>query len=121
VETLIDLAGRLSLAQVVDLVAGSACVVSVNTGIMHMAAAAGAPTVGLNGPTSAVRWGPIGDLTASVNSSLAGCGYLNLGSEYEGEREDCMVGITVDDVGRAVRQVMDRADLARTPEVPDAR
>jgi heptosyltransferase I len=121
VETLIDLAGMLGLAQVVDLLAGSACVVSVNTGIMHMAAAAGAPTVGLNGPTSEVRWGPIGDFAASVSSSFGGCGYLNLGSEYEGQREDCMLGISVDDVGSAVRQVMDRADLARTREVPDAR
>jgi heptosyltransferase I len=121
VGTLIDLAGSLSLAQAVDLLAGSACVVSVNTGIMHMAAATRAPTVGLNGPTSEVRWGPIGDFTASVSSSFGGCGYLNLGSEYDGEREDCMLGISVDDVDCAVRQVMDRADLARTREMPDAR
>jgi ADP-heptose:LPS heptosyltransferase len=88
---------------------------------MHMAAAVGAPTVGLNGPTSEVRWGPIGDLTAAVNSSFGGCGYLNLGSEYEGEREDCMLGIGVDDVRCAVRRVMERADRAGARETPDAR
>jgi hypothetical protein len=32
-----------------------------------------------------------------------------------------MLGISVDDVDSAVRQVMDRADLARTREMPDAR
>jgi heptosyltransferase III len=121
VQALVDLAGRLTLTEALDLLAGSACVVSVNTGIMHMAAAVGVPTVGLSGPTSEVRWGPIGDLAVSVNSRFPGCGYLNLGSEYEGQREDCMLGISVDEVDRAVRQIMGRAHLDRSGRMPDAR
>jgi heptosyltransferase-3 len=104
----LDTAGRLSLAEVLDLVAEAECVVSVNTGIMHMAAASGAPTVALNGPTSVVRWGPIGPGAVSVNSTLDGCGYLNLGSEYEGRRQDCMEGITVDAVLDAATALMER-------------
>jgi ADP-heptose:LPS heptosyltransferase len=112
-EVVVDTAGRLSLGEVLDLVAGSDCVISVNTGIMHMAAASGAPTVGLNGPTSSERWGPIGPFTVSVNSSFDGCGYLNLGSEYEGRRDDCMLGISVDDVADAAFTLMSQAGHAR--------
>jgi len=99
---LVDAAGKYDLAEVVDLLSGSRCVVSVNTGVMHLAAASGAPTVGLNGPTSERRWGPRGERAVSVESSLDGCGYLHFGWEYRGQREDCMVGITVDRVLDAV-------------------
>lgn len=95
---LVDTAGKYDLAQVVDLLCGSRCVVSVNTGVMHLAAAAGAPTVGLNGPTSERRWGPVGERAVSVNSTFDGCGYLHFGWEYRGRREDCMLGIPVERV-----------------------
>ena len=83
---LVDLAGRLSLTDLLDVVAGSALVVSVNTGLMHIAGAAGVPTVALNGPTSEHRWGPVGEACVSVNSRYHGCGFLNLGGEYRGRR-----------------------------------
>jgi lipopolysaccharide heptosyltransferase III len=104
----VNAAGEYTFPQLVDVLAGSECVVSVNTGVMHLAAAAGAPTVGLNGPTAAHRWGPIGARATSVSSTYAGCGYLNLGSEYRGQREDCMEGIAVDAVVAAMDEVSSR-------------
>jgi heptosyltransferase I len=101
-ERLVNGAGRYDLGQIVDLVSDSRCVVSVNTGVMHIAAAAGAPTVSLNGPTSERRWGPVGERAVSVNSELPGCGYLYFGWEYDGERKDCMQGISVERVLEAV-------------------
>jgi ADP-heptose:LPS heptosyltransferase len=94
----VSIAGQHRVSGLVDLLAGARCVVSVNTGIMHLAAAVGAPTVALNGPTSAKRWGPVGPRAVCVDSDLPGCGYLNLGFEYEGRRTDCMHGISVDRV-----------------------
>jgi hypothetical protein len=38
-----------------------------------------------------------------VCSDLPGCGYLNLGFEYEGQRADCMLGVDVQRVVAAVR------------------
>lgn len=101
----LNAAGRYTFPQLVDVLRASECVVSVNTGVMHLAAAAGAPTVGLNGPTSEHRWGPVGPRVRSVNSTYAGCGYLHLGSEYRGHREDCMEGISVDAVAAAIDEV----------------
>jgi ADP-heptose:LPS heptosyltransferase len=95
-------AGRHSVPKLVELLRSSSCVVSVNTGVMHLAAAAGAPTVALNGPTSEARWGPIGERARSVNADLPGCGYLNLGFEYDRGRSDCMRAISVDRVAEAV-------------------
>lgn len=95
-------AGRYRLDEMVDVLARAHAVVSVNTGMMHLAAATGAPTLGLNGPTSASRWGPIGANASSIDSDLPGCGYLNLGFEYEGHRTDCMSGISVERVAAAL-------------------
>jgi lipopolysaccharide heptosyltransferase III len=99
-------AGAYDLEEVVDVLAGSSCVVSVNTGVMHLAAAAGAPTISLNGPTSERRWGPVGPRAVSVNSELEGCGFLHFGWEYAGQREDCMQGISVERVLHAVEQAV---------------
>jgi heptosyltransferase I len=99
---MVDTAGEFALDELLDVLAASACVVTVNTGVMHMAAAVGASTVALNGPTSSRRWGPIGPRAVSVDSSFAGCGYLDLGWEYRGRRQDCMQGIPVERVVDAV-------------------
>jgi ADP-heptose:LPS heptosyltransferase len=100
-----SVAGRYRLDEVIDLIGSANCVVSVNTGLMHLAAAVGVPTVGLNGPTSAKRWGPIGPNVVCINSDLPGCGYLNLGFEYDGKRTDCMRGISVDRVVSATLEL----------------
>jgi ADP-heptose:LPS heptosyltransferase len=100
----INAAGTYDLDKVLDLLCGSSCVVSVNTGVMHLAAAAGVPTVALNGPTSERRWGPIGPRAVSVNSEYEGCGFLHYGWEYAGHREDCMQGISVERVLKAIEE-----------------
>jgi len=68
-------------------------VVSVNTGLMHVAAAVGTPTVALNGPTSGRRWGPLGAHTRCVSSPLVPDGYLNLGWERDDRYRTCMHAI----------------------------
>jgi heptosyltransferase-3 len=104
--TALSVAGHGSLTQVGGLLCDSMGLVSTNTGTMHLAALLGVPTVALNGPTAEHRWGPIGPRAAAVNSTLPGCGYLNLGFEYDGHRTDCMLGIEPDAVARAFHQVI---------------
>jgi ADP-heptose:LPS heptosyltransferase len=101
---IISVAGRYRLSEMVGVLAAARCVISVNTGMMHMAAAAGTPTVALNGPTSSRRWGAIGLDVVNLDSELEGCGFLNLGFEYDGRRLDCMEGIGVERVLAAVRE-----------------
>ena len=80
-------------------------VVTVNTGVMHLAAIVGAPTVSINGPNSNTRWGPIGPRAIGVESPGQGCGYLHLGFNFDGQPTDCMQRITVDMVAAAAEQV----------------
>ena len=68
----------------------AAGVVSVNTGVMHLAAAVGAPIVALNGPTPVRRWGPVGSASRSVVSPLIPDGYLDLGWEHDDRYEDAI-------------------------------
>jgi len=52
------LAGEFDIAQTAACLAGAACVVAPDTGVLHLAAALGAPVIGLYAPTSASLAGP---------------------------------------------------------------
>ena len=80
-------------------------VVSVNTGVMHLAAILGAPTVSINGPNRNGRWGPVGPRAIGVEAPGEGCGYLHLGFNFDNQPTDCMERITVDHVAAAIAQV----------------
>ena len=81
-----------------NLLRRSRLVVSVNTGVMHLAAIANAPTVAINGPNRNGRWGPVGLRAAGVEAPGNGCGYLHLGFEFDAHATDCMDRISVDQV-----------------------
>ena len=64
----IDLVGRLSLPEVAACLARCALFVGNDSGLMHLAASAGAPTLGLFGPTPAAEYAPAGPRAAAVLS-----------------------------------------------------
>lgn len=101
-----SLAGKTSLPETVQVLREAAAVVSVNTGIVHLAAAVETPVISLNGPTNSARWGPIGPNSISIDAEGPDCGYLNLGFEYRGHREDCMSTIRPERVLEALRRVL---------------
>ncbi|MDE7240458.1 glycosyltransferase family 9 protein [Desulfovibrio sp.] len=98
-----SLAGRLSLPQLAWLLARADAVVSVNTGIMHLAALAGAPTVGLHGATNPKRWGPVGRRCVSLLPRAGRYAYLNLGFEYPPDAGPALQHLPVEDVLAALR------------------
>jgi heptosyltransferase I len=112
-EKIINLAGQISLSQTCRVLREAAAVVSVNTGIMHLAAAVGATVLALNGPVPARRWGPVGEKTLSVDSEAEGCGYLNLGFEYDNQREDCMALIRPERVFLLLKEILELAGAIR--------
>jgi ADP-heptose:LPS heptosyltransferase len=60
----IDLVGRLELPQAAACLKRCALFVGNDSGLMHLAAAAGVPTLGLFGPTPATEYAPAGRCTA---------------------------------------------------------
>ena len=101
----VSLAGDLSLAGLAWMFSGAAGVVAVNTGTMHLAALAGAPTVGLHGPTNPLRWGPRGRSVQSLLPHSGACAYLNLGFEYPDPPLTCLENLPVDDVLDALERM----------------
>ncbi len=65
----IDLAGKLTLPQAAACLGRAALYVGNDSGLMHLAAASGTPTLGLFGPTSAVEYGPAGPRAAVAHSA----------------------------------------------------
>ena len=105
--------GRGGLGEVARLLKHAQMLISVNTGIMHLGAILGVPTISLNGPTAAHRWGPRGPRVANVCPSDGSGGFLDLGFEYRGHPGGVMEKISVDDVLKAVRRLEEQAE----PEV----
>ncbi|GAC1651280.1 MAG: hypothetical protein NVS9B15_11410 [Acidobacteriaceae bacterium] len=104
--------GRDGFASLCEVLSHSALVVSVNTGVMHLAAILGAPTLSLNGPTNNVRWGPVGPHAIGVQSAGEGCGYLHFGFEMAAGAADCMERISVEMVLSAAESVTAHARIA---------
>lgn len=57
-EETLNLAGKLSLAQLAQVIAGAKLYVGCDTGITHLAAATGVATIALFGPSDPVKWTP---------------------------------------------------------------
>jgi ADP-heptose:LPS heptosyltransferase len=99
------LIGRNGISEIARALSHAEMLVSVNTGIMHLGAILGVPTISINGPTAVHRWGPIGPRVANVCPPDGSGGFLDLGFEYRGHSENEMEKISVDDVMKAVQQL----------------
>ena len=101
------------LIDTLRVLAGAKLTVSVDTGVVHMAAALDVPLVALYGPSKAERWGPVGERTIVVESPLASSGYLNLGFETPRNPPPCMEAICYESVQNACNVALQRADAER--------
>lgn len=106
-----SIAGTWSLPELAAILRHADAVVSVNTGVMHLAAILDVPLVALHGPTSRRRWGPIGSHSVALApASGAQAEFLNLGFEYPGGVVDCMATISVDEVFEALQTQLTTAE-----------
>lgn len=100
------MAGALSFAGVAKVILGANAVVSVNTGIAHLADQLKVPTVVLNGPTNSARWGLVNPNSINIDvAKINGGGFLSLGFEYPNDSQYLMDQISVQAVGSALKQI----------------
>ncbi|MGH6719681.1 MAG: glycosyltransferase family 9 protein, partial [Alphaproteobacteria bacterium] len=66
----VDLVGRTTLLEAAAVLTRAALFVGNDSGLMHVAAAAGAPTVGLFGPSRAEHYGPRGARAVAVRTPI---------------------------------------------------
>ena len=62
----VDLVGALSLPEAAAALQRAALFIGNDSGLMHLSAAAGAPTIGLFGPTDATTYAPVGRCATEV-------------------------------------------------------
>jgi ADP-heptose:LPS heptosyltransferase len=74
----IDLRGRLTLAEAAACLARAVLYVGNDSGLMHLAAAAGVPTVGLFGPTPVAEYAPAGRRAEAVAAPGRSMGELSV-------------------------------------------
>jgi heptosyltransferase-3 len=122
----VNLAGELSLAQTAEIIKQAKLFVGPDTSVTHIAAAVGAPTITLFGPSNPVKWGPWPrgwKHTESPWQWRGGGRQLNVrliqgpgdcvpcrfdGCErHTGSSSRCLQDISTDSVIRAAREMLD--------------
>lgn len=108
----LDLAGALSVGELAALLARAACVVTNDSGPMHVAAALGAPTVGLFGPETPVMYAPLGVAASALWKPPACSPCINVHDNKRSTcihgQPECLVGIGVDEVLEETRRALAR-------------
>jgi 3-deoxy-D-manno-octulosonic-acid transferase/heptosyltransferase-1 len=100
--TAMNLAGKTSLKQLAALYSVVDCLVTTDTGPMHLAAAVGLPVVALFGPTAPWRTGPYGrrHRVIRTGTSCSPCFKRSCDTCH------CMMAITVDQVASEVNRLL---------------
>jgi ADP-heptose:LPS heptosyltransferase len=104
----IDLIGSVGLGLVPAILKRAAFYVGNDSGLMHIAAASGVPTLGLFGPSSEVFYGPWGEHCASVRGPRSFTDICHA-PDYDYKSQDCMMlDLTADAVVGAAQALWAR-------------
>lgn len=106
-----SLAGKITLRELGYVLSHARLLITVDTGVLHYAAALDAPLVSLHGPTSARRWGALTPRAIGINAPHPAAGYIHLGIERHPQEGEIMATISVEPVFEAAMTVL--ADEAR--------
>jgi lipopolysaccharide heptosyltransferase II len=111
-EQALNLGGRTTVGQLAAVLARCDLLVGADSGVLHVAATAGTPTVALFGPTNHRAWAPL--LPAErlrivrAGSACSPCAYtrLGLGAPEGCPQRTCMAMITVEEVQAAAESLL---------------
>jgi lipopolysaccharide heptosyltransferase I len=105
---LVDVIGRTDLKVLAAVLQGAECVVTNDTGPMHLASALGRPILAIFGSTDAALTGPYGadNLVLGRKAACAPC--LERSCQFAGQQQEliCLRSITVDEVFECLRQML---------------
>ncbi|MCK2167410.1 glycosyltransferase family 9 protein [Thalassospira xiamenensis] len=99
--------GGESLLTVQGCLEMSSLYVGNDSGLMHMAAAAGVPTLGLFGPTREENYAPFGAATSVVRTDLSHQEIWQNGADWRSD-SSLMGGLSVDKVFNAAKKLLTR-------------
>lgn len=105
----LDLVGRLDLLTVYACLKRATLFIGNDSALMHMAAAAGIPTLGLFGPSPVRRYGPWGPLADAVTTTEDYRHLLEAADDPQRPKGTLMDTISVERVIAAAGALLDRA------------
>jgi heptosyltransferase-1 len=100
----VNLGGKTTLRDLACVYRSSLLLITTDSGPMHIATAVGTPVIALFGPTSPSRTGPYGEGNIVIRKEMD-CSPCFL---KKCETRQCMKDISVDDVFKAVKEMLDR-------------
>lgn len=101
-------AGKYSLKETAQLLRTSKLVISVDTGIMHLASALDCNLISLHGPTSLDRWGPLSKKAIPIKGTCECSPCIDFGFDSNCRDNKCMRSIEPDLVIKKCREVLAR-------------
>lgn len=114
----IDLVGRTDLLTAAAVLRRSSLFIGNDTGLMHIAAAAGTPTLGLFGPSPEQEYAPWGSCTAVVRTAVPREALFGPG--YDPATDTLMDSLSVEMAEAAARKLWRRAMGEAAPAVASA-
>jgi ADP-heptose:LPS heptosyltransferase len=96
--------GGLSLLQLASVIEGCRLFIGNDSGISHMAAALGIPTLTIFGPTDPKVWAPRGEKAAVVRREIA-CSPCSQERFFQCHTIECMKGIELKDVLKGLERL----------------
>lgn len=117
----LNLAGLTSLPETAAVIQKSALLLSGDSGVLHIAAGLGVPTVSLFGPGRVEKWAPRGEKHVVINKGLpcSPCTFYGNTPPCPFDVK-CMKDITVDEVVNAVKMLLSFRHKAGSVVVPEA-
>ncbi len=118
-----NLVGRTSLPQLADVIGRADLFIGADSGVMHLAAATGAPVISIFGPSNFRAWHPwaVGGRAAVLTSraECSPCSYVGhqIGARAGCSARSCMKLVSHEAVLQAARRILDYQPLKRA-EIP---
>ncbi|ARN85112.1 glycosyltransferase family 9 protein [Candidatus Nucleicultrix amoebiphila] len=112
-ERVLDFMGKIDLLDVAALFKHSSLFIGNDSGLMHMAAAVGTPTLGLFGPSRSEHYAPFGVRTAFIRTPEPYERLMEL--HKQGQSEGLMSSLKPEDVFKAAVNLMKTAMVLRRP------
>jgi heptosyltransferase I len=99
----LDLSGKTTLPEMIELIRSAELMVTNDTGPMHAAAALAKPVIALFGPTNPHRTGPYGQVEETLRISLPCIPCMKATCSYEKPME-CLRALSPERVQREVKR-----------------
>ena len=107
-EAVLSLCGKMSLGELAGALRKARLLITVDTGVLHMASALDVNTVALHGPTRSSRWGARSPATISLDAPHPAAGFIHFGFESNDQGAATMQALSVDCVYEAAKVALQR-------------